>query len=109
MGERLWDRNSQWICVEELFTSPLLAALIQLSLRTTLPSSGREYTVPVALKDCEVEFQQSKSVNGIMSKRACCRQTIKFPFLCVINLLRVDERILNAGKTNVIIVDHISA
>jgi hypothetical protein len=65
--------------------------------------------VPVALKDCNVEFQQSKSVNGIMSKRACRRQTIKFPFLFIINLLRVDERILNVRKTNVIIVDHISA
>jgi hypothetical protein len=81
--------------------------LIRLSPLITLASCGGEYVISVTLKDCEVHLQQSKSIGGVTSRRACGCQTIKLPFLFIANLLCVDECILNAGKSGVILFVHI--
>jgi hypothetical protein len=78
-----------------------------LSLLIMFASSGGEYMIPVTLKDCEIQLQQSKSVGGIMSRRTYFRQTIKFLFLLIVYLLRIDEGILNACKSGVIVIAHL--
>jgi hypothetical protein len=102
--------------VEELLTDEAYAPvpyqreqsrLIRLSFLMTLASRGGEYVVPMTLKDRDVHLQQSDSIGGITSRLARCYQTIKPPFLSIVNLLRVDECIMKARKSGVIVFAHI--